>query len=96
METIIKQVRTSLIEREDDLLRAWSENIEEADANEKNFPPLKIGMSAVIDLEGDLIETVIRFTSTYKTSLKTALPDPDQMEFPGIGESGDAWPKQSN
>lgn len=43
LDTIYEQVRETLHERADDMLKAWHENIEEAQANEKNFPPLKVG-----------------------------------------------------
>jgi len=80
--TIVKNVRESMSERSDDILKAWHENIEEAQANEKNFPPLKISISATVDLEAAKIETVMRFTTVYQTSTRSPLPDPNQTEFP--------------
>lgn len=81
---ICMQVRELLVEREADILKAWNENIEEAQENEKNFPPLKIGISATVDLEAAKIETAIRFTAVYQSSISQALPDPNQPEIPGL------------
>jgi hypothetical protein len=81
IETIVNQVREGLHEREDDILKAWHENIEEANANEKKFPPLKIGIASTVDLEAEKIETTVRFTATYQTSISEALPDPNQPEL---------------
>jgi len=84
IETIIKQAREVMTERADDILRAWHENIEEAEANEKNFPPLKLSISATVDIQSAVIETTLRFTTTYQSSLKAELPDPSQPVLPGI------------
>lgn len=85
IETIIVQVKKGLHERSDDILEAWHENIDEAHANEKKFPPLKLSMAATVDIECSKIETTIGFNVTYKTTLSAALPDPNQPELP-MGE----------
>lgn len=84
IDTIVKQTRELLENRADDILRAWNENIEEAHENEKNFPPLKIGISATVDIEAAKIETAIRFTAVYQSTISSALPDPNQLELPGV------------
>lgn len=81
IETICHQVLMVLSERSDDILKAWHENIEEAEANEKAFPPLRLAISASVDLEAATIETGLRFTATYQSSLKSQLPDPDQPDL---------------
>jgi len=82
IETITEQAREVMRERASDILKAWHENIEEAEANDKGFPPLKLAVGAVVDLEAGTIETTVRFTTTYQSSLKSTLPDPDQPELP--------------
>ena len=82
IEVIADQTRTALHERSEDLLKAWQENIEEAHGNEKDFPPLKIGIAATVDLEGETVSTEIRFAVTYKSKVSSPLPDPNQPEFP--------------
>ena len=84
IRTIAEQAAELMHERSGDILKAWHENIEEANANEKNFPPLKIGIGATVDLEAGTIETAIRFTATYQSTLKASLPDPDQPELPNL------------
>lgn len=84
IETICHQVGEGLHERSDDILKAWHESINEAQDNEDKFPKLKVGMSATVDLESAKIETTIRFTTTYQTTISAALPDPNQAELPGV------------
>jgi|GEM_PF-4930005 len=80
-EIILTQARTALFERSQDILDAWHSNIEEAETNKKNFPPLKLSLGATVDLEAAKIETVIKFTTVYQSTLSAPLPDPDQPEF---------------
>ncbi len=82
LDTICNQARELLHERKDDILQAWHENIEEAMSNEKKFPPLRISLSAIVDLENAVIETTSRFSAVYTSSLKAALPDPNQLQLP--------------
>lgn len=84
IETVVEQARTALLERSQDILEAWHANIEEAEVNKKNFPPLKLSIGATVDLEAAKIETVIKFTTVYQSTLSAPLPDPDQPEFPGM------------
>lgn len=86
LTTISEQVRTALHERSDDMLKAWHENIEEAQDNEKNFPPLKITMGATVDLEAVTIETTVGFVAKYQTKISARLPDPNQPDLPGTTE----------
>jgi hypothetical protein len=81
IETIINQARVAMSERAEDMLKAWHENIAEAHENETKFPPLKISISAEVNLEKNRIETTIRFTSTYQSSVSTEIPDPNQPEL---------------
>lgn len=87
VDTIVMQTREALVEREQDILRVWHENIEEAHENEKKFPPLKIGISATVDLENARIETVVSFTAKYSTTISTELPDPNQPELPAFAKN---------
>jgi hypothetical protein len=84
IETIVSQAREAMQERSADILRAWHENIEESNANEKKFPPLKLAISAAVDLEAATIETTVRFSATYQSTITSKLPDPDQPELPGV------------
>lgn len=84
LDTIANQAREAMHERANDILNAWHENIEEANNNEKSFPPLKLSIGATVDLEGNKIETVVRFTATYSTSICERLPDPNQPDLPGV------------
>ena len=84
LETISNQVRTILAERSEDMLRAWHENIEEATDNDEKFPPLKLSIAASVDLDAAKVETSLTFTTRYKSTLSGALPDPNQMQIPGI------------
>ena len=84
IDAIASGVREQLTERQEDILKSWHANINEAHENETPFPPLALSMSAKVDLEANAIETVIRFTTTYKDTLKIPLPDPDQPELPGV------------
>ena len=65
ISTIVRQVETCLVERESDILEAWHENIEEANENEKKFPPLKLSIASSVDLEANAIETSVSFTVKY-------------------------------
>lgn len=80
--TIVRQTREALLEREQDILDAWHENIAEATENEKKFPPLKLNISATVDLEGNAIETAVSFTVKYTSTIREMLPDPDQTLLP--------------
>lgn len=82
--TIVRQTREALLEREEDILKAWHENIGEANENEDKFPPLKLGIAATVDLEANKIETVVTFTTRYKSTISEQLPDPNQPELPGV------------
>ena len=84
IDAITLQAKTVMHEREEDILRAWQENIEEATENEKDFPPLKLGIAATVDIENNAITTELRFTVSYKSKISTELPDPNQMQIPGI------------
>lgn len=86
-DTIIMQAREALYDREDDILKAWHENIEEAQQNDKKFPPLKLGISATVDLEESKIETTLRFTAVYQSRIEAEIADPDQQELPGLGKA---------
>ena len=81
LETIASQAKTALFERKDDMLKAWHECIEEANANEKPSPPMKLGISATVDIEKAKIETTIRFTAVYSSTISAELPDPNQPEL---------------
>jgi len=81
IEKICEQVRTAMFERQDDILKAWQENIEEAANNELKFPPLKLGLSATVDIEANKITTTLGFTANYKSALSCQLPDPEQPEL---------------
>lgn len=84
ISTISKQVKTVLQERGDDILKAWHESIQESVDNEDKFPPLKLSLSATIDLEKNQAETQLTFTTRYKSSIAESLPDPNQPEFPAM------------
>lgn len=81
IKTITEQARVAMSERAEDMLKAWHENIEEAQVNETKFPPLKVGISAEVNLEKNRIETTVRFTATYQSSISTEIPDPNQPEL---------------
>jgi hypothetical protein len=66
------------------MLRAWHENIEESQANDKKFPPLNVAIKGGVDLEAATIETTVRFSATYQSTITSKLPDPDQPELPGV------------
>lgn len=81
---IAEQAKVAMSEREEDILKAWHENIEEANANEKPFPPLKIAIAATVDIEKAAIQTAISFTAKYTTTVTSPLPDPNQPELPEL------------
>ena len=81
--TIVRQVRESIYERESDILKAWHENISEAMENDDKFPPLKLSIAATVDLEANKIETTVTFTTRYKTTVSETIPDPNQPDLPG-------------
>lgn len=85
--TISSQVRTLLHERGDNMLAAWHENMEEAQsADEKaSLPPLKLSISATVDLEKNSVESVLSFTVKRQSKIKADLPDPNQPELPMEG-----------
>ena len=78
------QAREALYDREDDILKAWHENIEEAQQNDKKFPPLKLGITATVDLEESKIETTLRFTAVYQSRIEAEIADPNQPDLPGV------------
>jgi len=82
--TIIMQAREVLYEREDDILKAWHENIEEAQQSDKKFPPLKLSLGATVNLEDSTIETTLRFTAVYQSSITAEIPDPNQPELSAV------------
>jgi hypothetical protein len=90
IDTISEQARTALHERLDDILKAWHENIEEAQEAEKKFPPLKLSIAATVDLENNNIETVLSFTAKYQSKISQNLPDPEQPQLPGLAEAFNA------
>lgn len=81
-DTILTQAREALYERENDILRAWHENIEEANAAGKDFPPLKLAIGATVDIEANTIETTLRFTAVYQSKISGEIPDPNQLQLP--------------
>jgi hypothetical protein len=83
IRTICDQVHEALNERADDMLRAWHENIEEAQDNDGKFPPLKVGMAATVDIEAAKIETTLSFTAKYQTKISAPMRDPNQPDLPG-------------
>ena len=87
IESIAAQVSQALHARSDDMLTAWNENMEEATANEKNLPPLKLSIGATVDLEKGTIETVLKFTVAYQEFISEKLPDPNQPEITGFPEA---------
>jgi len=56
-------------------------------ANESKFPPLKLSISATVDLQAAKIETTVRFTTTYSSTISAELPDPNQPDIPGIADA---------
>jgi len=81
-KTIVKQVTELLDQREDDIAKAWRENIEEAQSNEKNKPPMTITFASSIDIEADKISTKISFTAKYTSAISEPIPDPNQLKLP--------------
>ena len=95
MESIIKdiqsQLKTSMFERMDDMLTAWQDSIEEAQANEEEaLPPLKLSMSASANIDKQLVETSLKFAVTYQSKTAHPMPDPNQPELPIDGEEDEA------
>ena len=86
-DTILMQAREVLYDREEDILKAWHENIEEVSQSEKKFPPLKLALGATVNLEEGTIETTLRFTAVYQSSISAELPDPNQPEFPSLAKA---------
>ena len=86
-DTILMQAREVLYDREEDILKAWHENIEEAQQSEKKFPPLKLALGATVNLEEGTIETTLRFTAVYQSSISAELPDPNQPELPSLAKA---------
>jgi hypothetical protein len=84
IEIIIYQAREALQQRKSDMLRAWHENIEESQANDKKFPPLNVAIKGGVDLEAATIETTVRFSATYQSTITSKLPDPEQPELPNL------------
>ena len=84
---ITRQVRELISDRKADILHAWHENIEEAQSNEDKFPPLKLSIAATVDLEGAKIETALTFTTRYKTTTSSPLPDPNQPDLTGFHDA---------
>jgi hypothetical protein len=84
IEIIINQAREALQQRKSDMLRAWHENIEESQANDKKFPPLNVAIKGGVDLEAATIETTVRFSATYQSTITSKLPDPEQPELPNL------------
>lgn len=83
-DIIAEQCRELIHARKGDLLKAWQDTIAEAHESEGDFPKLKLAFGTTVDLEGDCIESVIRFTCAYKSAVQATLPDPEQLEFPEV------------
>jgi hypothetical protein len=81
IDTIVAQVRENLNERKEDIVKAWQATIAEAVDNEDKFPKLKLSFATVVDLECNKIDTTLGFTTAFKSTISTPLPDPDQPEF---------------
>lgn len=79
---ILDQLRENMQVRQDDILKAWHENIAQANANEKKFPPLKLSISATVDLEENTIATTLKFSAIYTSTIGGEIPDPDQLQLP--------------
>jgi hypothetical protein len=84
---IVRQLRELITLRSPDILHAWQENILEAQNNEDKFPPLKLSISATVDLDSAKIETMLAFTARYKTTFSSPLPDPNQPELTGLEDA---------
>ncbi len=81
IDTMCAQYRTNLEARSEDILKAWQRQIAEATDGDDKFPKLKVGQSTVVDLECNKIDTTLGFTVSYKETISTPIPDPDQPEF---------------
>jgi len=80
--TTVDQVRETLEERSDDILKAWQETVQESVDGGDDFPKLKVAFGTVVDLEANKIETTLRFTCAYKSTISTPIEDPNQTELP--------------
>lgn len=82
IDMICDQLKTSMHDRASDMLKAWHENIEEAHEEQKGFPPLKLCLSASVDLEACRIETSVGFVAKYQSRLSMPIEDPNQAKLP--------------
>lgn len=79
---INRHVSSALEGRASDMLESWHQNIGEAMDDDRDCPPLKIGISASVDLAKDEVTTTLSFATKHQTKIAEKLPDPNQLEFP--------------
>ncbi len=79
---INRKVSEALENRASDMLESWHANISEANDNETPCPPLKIGITATVDLSKGEIVTQLSFATKHVTKITAKLPDPNQLDLP--------------
>lgn len=70
-----------IAEKEDDILRAWSQMEDEARDQEAR-PKFKLGFSIVLDLDANDMETALTWSVRQKVSRNGEIPDPSQPKLP--------------
>lgn len=88
LEAIAKQASENLLalikDGEPKILEAWNSCEEEAQLNEAK-PKFKLGLSIVLDLDGDKMDTALSFGVKHTLSVSGEIPDPLQTKLP-IGD----------
>lgn len=70
-----------IAEREKEILEAWSEAEEEAQANETK-PVFRLGFTVALDLDADKMQSTLSFSIRRKATAEHEIPDPSQRKLP--------------
>jgi hypothetical protein len=82
LETIKEQIAACIETRENDIAKSWSETISGSSEAGDNMSKVSISFSSSVDYGKNSVETSVTFSTKYKESVKSMLPDPDQLQMP--------------
>jgi hypothetical protein len=82
LQTIKEQIATCIDNRADDIAKSWTESINESSESGENGTKVSLSFASSVDFGKNSVETSVTFSTKYKESVKSMLPDPDQLKMP--------------
>ena len=80
-EQASENLKTLIKEGEENILRAWAECEDEAQAEEK-AAKFKLGFGITIDIGENNVDYDLTFAIRRKLTISSEIPDPNQLELP--------------